>query len=108
MPLLRHGIQNVLCCVLLHGRDGNVQSEMMGRQEGPGLKRMSIEISRETEARLANEAERLGISVDALLKRFIDEHATVTRAAHARPSLPLWHLGGAGAMHRRDIYDDVH
>ena len=30
---------------------------------------MSIEISRETEARLAHEAERLGISVDALLKR---------------------------------------
>ena len=69
---------------------------------------MSIEISRETEARLANEAERLGISVDALVKRFIDEHVALTHPAHARPSLPLWHLGGAGAMHRRDIYDDVH
>jgi hypothetical protein len=67
---------------------------------------MSIEISRETEARLAHEAERLGISVDALLKRFIDEHATLTHPAHARPGLPLWHLG-AGAMHRRDFYDDV-
>ena len=73
-----------------------------------GLKRMSIEISRETETRLANEAERLGISVDALVKRFIDEHATLIHPAHARPRLPLWHLGGAGAMHRRDIYDDVH
>ena len=69
---------------------------------------MSIEISRETEARLANEAERLGISVDALLKRFIDERATLTHPAQTRPNLPLWHLGGTGAMHRRDIYDDVH
>jgi hypothetical protein len=80
----------------------------VGGPEGPGLKRMSIEISRETEARLANEAERLGISVDALLKRFIDERATLTHPAHARPNLPLWHLGAVGAMHRRDIYDDVH
>jgi hypothetical protein len=73
-----------------------------------GLKPMSIEISRETEARLTHEAERLGISVDALLKRFIDEHATLTQPVHARPRLPLWHLGAAGAMHRCDIYDDVH
>ena len=38
---------------------------------------MSIEISRETEMRVTVEAERLGISVDALLKRFIDEHAAL-------------------------------
>ena len=69
---------------------------------------MSIEISRETEARLAHEAERLGISVDALLQRFIVEHATLTQPATVHPRLPLWHLGAAGAMHRCDIYDDVH
>jgi hypothetical protein len=34
---------------------------------------MSIEISRETEERLADEARRLGISVDALLENFIEE-----------------------------------
>ena len=68
---------------------------------------MSIEISREIETRLSNEARRLGISVDALLKRFIDQHAALTQPAQSRPELPLWHLGGTGALHRRDIYDDV-
>jgi predicted HicB family RNase H-like nuclease len=34
---------------------------------------MSIEISRETEARLTAEARRQGVSVDALLARFINE-----------------------------------
>lgn len=23
------------------------------------------------------------------------------------PELPVWHLGGVGAIHRRDIYNDV-
>ena len=68
---------------------------------------MSIEISRETEARLADQARRRGISVAALLERFIDERAALTRPARPRPELPVWHLGGAGALHRRDIYDDV-
>jgi hypothetical protein len=68
---------------------------------------MSIEISRETEARLTAEARKLGVSVDALLVRFIDERTTLTQPAQARPELPVWHLGGAGELHRRDIYDDV-
>jgi hypothetical protein len=67
---------------------------------------MSIDISRETEARLAAEARRRGISVDALLARFIDECAALTRPTRT-PELPVWHLGGAGALHRRDIYDDA-
>jgi hypothetical protein len=46
---------------------------------------MSIEISQETEARLAAEARRRGISVDALLARFIDEHAALTQPAPCRP-----------------------
>ena len=68
---------------------------------------MSIEISQETEARLAAEARRRGISVDALLARFIDEHATLTQPAQPAATLPVWHLGGANAFHRRDIYSDV-
>ena len=67
---------------------------------------MSIEISQETEVRLAAEARRLGISVDALLARFISEHTALTRPAQPSP-LPLWHLGGTDALHRRDIYDDA-
>jgi hypothetical protein len=68
---------------------------------------MTIEISLDTETRLADEARRRGISVDALLKRFIEEHTPLTRPAQSLPRLPVWHLGGAGALHRRDIYDDV-
>ena len=66
---------------------------------------MSIEISRETEARLADEARRLGISVEALLKRLINDQAATARSARPRPELPVWRLGSAGPFHRRDIYD---
>ena len=68
---------------------------------------MSIEISQETEARLTAEAKRLGITVDALLVRFVSEHAARTKPALPAAALPVWHLGGAGGLHRRDIYSDV-
>jgi hypothetical protein len=68
---------------------------------------MTIEISRDTETRLADEARRRGISVDALLKQFINERAALTNPAQCQPQLPVWHLGSVGALHRRDIYDDV-
>ena len=70
---------------------------------------MSIEISRETEARLTDEARRQGISVEALLERLINERNVTAQVFHtgAAPELPVWHLGGVGALHRRDIYDDA-
>ena len=68
---------------------------------------MSIEVSRETEARLTDEARRLGISVDVLLERLINEHRATTYPAQSSSELPVWHLGGVGALHRRDIYNDV-
>jgi hypothetical protein len=68
---------------------------------------MTIEISHETETRLADEARRHGVSVDTLLRRFIDERAALMHQTSARPDLPVWHLGSVGALHRRDIYDDV-
>jgi hypothetical protein len=68
---------------------------------------MSIEISRETETRLAEEARRRGISVDALLKQFVSERTALTHPAQGKPELPVWHLGRVGALHRRDIYDDA-
>jgi hypothetical protein len=68
---------------------------------------MSVEISQETEARLAAEARRLGISVDTFLSRLITEHAALSKPAQPAAALPVWRLGGAGALHRRDIYDDA-
>ena len=70
---------------------------------------MSMDISRETEARLIDEAQRQGISVDALLERLMSQREATARiaGAGAAPKLPILHLGPMGAFHRRDIYDDV-
>ena len=67
---------------------------------------MSIEISQETEARLAAEAQRQGISIDTLIARFVDQQAALTAPTVPKPELPVWHLG-AGTLQRRDIYDDA-
>jgi hypothetical protein len=65
---------------------------------------MSVQISHETEARLAEEAKRLGVSVDALLQRLLSEPGV---SAGPAPKLPALHLGAMGPLHRRDIYDDA-
>jgi hypothetical protein len=70
---------------------------------------MSLEISRETEARLMGEARKYGLSVDELLERFMNERSAVTPTAgpDPQPELPVLHMGPMGPLHRRDIYDDV-
>ncbi|HXN47089.1 MAG TPA: hypothetical protein VN893_10645 [Bryobacteraceae bacterium] len=68
---------------------------------------MSIEVSRETAARVMDEARRQGISVDALLERLMSERGGTAQVAGGAPELPIWHLGEVGPLHRRDIYDDV-
>ncbi len=82
---------------------------------------MSIEISQETEDRLTDEARRRGISVDALLERLMKERGGVfadqaeanelargfVPDVEVAPELPALHLGAMGALHRRDLYDDV-
>jgi hypothetical protein len=68
---------------------------------------LNIEISHETGARLTHEAQRQGISVDALLERLINEREATAPAAGSTPHLPILHLGAMGALHRRDIYDDA-
>jgi len=46
--------------------------------------------------------------VDALVARFIDEHAALTKPAQPAAALPVWHLGGAlDLLHRRDIYTRI-
>ncbi len=70
---------------------------------------MTIEISRETEIRLTDEARKLGISVDELLGRLVGEPAAATTEPiqGGATNLPVWHLGGVGPLHRRDVYDDA-
>jgi len=70
---------------------------------------MSLSISPDIEARLADEARKQGLSVDALLRRLIGNHAATGDVAAAEPAevdLPVLHLGPMGPLHRRDIYDD--
>jgi hypothetical protein len=70
---------------------------------------MSLEISRETEARITVEARKDGISVDALLERLMNERTAIAPAfgTASQPELPVLHMGPMGSLHRRDIYDDV-
>jgi len=70
---------------------------------------MSIELSLETEARITDEARRQGVSVDVLLERLISELGATApaTATGSIAELPTLHLGPMGALHRRDIYDDV-
>lgn len=69
---------------------------------------MGIKISQQTAARLTEEAQRQGISVDALLERLINERlASAAPEDGKAPELPVWHLGAGGPFHRRDIYNDV-
>lgn len=70
---------------------------------------MSIELSPETAARITNEARRQGISVDVLVERRLNEHGSTAPATGTGPipELPILYLGQMGALHRRDIYDDV-
>ena len=69
---------------------------------------MGLDISPQTEARIRQEAQRQGISVDALLERLMNDQAVGAAVrAHQAPELPVLHLGPMGPLHRRDIYDEV-
>jgi hypothetical protein len=69
---------------------------------------MGIDISKEVEARLTDQARKLGISVDDLLTQLINEKGRgFVAATRPTPPLPVWHLGTVGPLHRRDIYNDV-
>jgi hypothetical protein len=69
---------------------------------------MSLEISQQTETRLAAIAREQGLTVDAFLQRLLGGTAGAATSAPDRraPELPVWHLG-ARSLCRADIYDDV-
>jgi hypothetical protein len=68
---------------------------------------MSTQISPHAEATLAEEAQKQGISVDALLGLLISERQQALRPRQPGSELPAWDLGPVGAMHRREIYEVV-
>jgi len=70
---------------------------------------MGLDISPNTETRLAAKARELGLSIDAFLERLMNEGGDLAACAppDAIPELPVWHLGAHSSFHRWDIYDDV-
>jgi hypothetical protein len=70
---------------------------------------MTIEISPEVGARLIDEAQKQGTSVEILLQRLMDEREVKAPAARkgSVSKLPSLHLGAVGSLRREEIYDDV-
>ena len=69
---------------------------------------MSLNISPGVEARLAQEAQRRGLSIDALLELLIEDRVHGAAAGqNGSVELPVLHLGPMGPLHRRDIYENA-
>ncbi len=75
---------------------------------------MEVRLTPEQEAQLAQIATNAGTDAERLVKdavlRLLEEDTGLhafPQATPPNPELPVWHLGGVGALHRRDIYDDV-
>jgi hypothetical protein len=79
-----------------------------GLRPFPYSEGMDVHFTPEQEAQLARIATNTGTAAEQLVKdavlRLLQRE---TQICTATPELPVWHLGGVGALHRRDIYDDV-
>lgn len=69
---------------------------------------MEVDFTPEQEAQIAHLASKAGTDAERLVKdavlRLLEQEPGPPVAA---PELPVWHLGAAGSLHRRDIYDDL-
>ncbi len=70
---------------------------------------MEVHFTPEQEAEIEWIAAEAGTEPEHLVKdvvlRLLEDRAQIRPAS---PELPILHLGAMGALHRRDIYDDVH
>jgi len=76
------------------------------RAGGKRLKWLAHEfgISHQTVSRYLR-ARRVGLA-EELPEEWAEAVRTAEVPSGAKPPLPAWNLGGAGELHRRDIYDD--
>jgi hypothetical protein len=69
---------------------------------------MEVHFTPEQEAQLSQIASKAGTDAEHLVKdaalRLIEDESHFHKPA---PELPVWSLGAVGALHRRDLYDDV-
>jgi len=73
---------------------------------------MEVHFTPEQEARLAQIATNAGTDAEGLVKKAVlrlleDEVGLRANVPQSNGELLLWHLGGVGPLHRRDIYDDA-
>jgi hypothetical protein len=73
---------------------------------------MEVRFTAQQEALLAQIATSAGTDAEHLVKnaalRLLEDNADIPAAApRTKSELPLFHLGGVGPLHRRDIYDDA-
>ena len=69
---------------------------------------MKVHFTPGQEAQLAQIATQAGTAAEQLVKDVVLRLLQGETAIRVTtPELPVWHLGGVGALHRRDIYDDV-
>lgn len=69
---------------------------------------MEVHFTPEQEAQLAEIATNAGTAAEQLVKDVVLrllEGEPLLRSAP--PELPVWRLGGVGALHRQDIYNDA-
>jgi len=67
---------------------------------------ITVPLEPQAEAKLIALAQEKGVTADEWVRTAVQKiiaEATATQATE----LPVWHLGGAGALHRREIYDDA-
>jgi hypothetical protein len=72
---------------------------------------MEVRFTPEQEALLAQIATNAGIDAEHLVKnaalRLLEDADIPAAEPRTNGELPLFHLGGVGPLHRRDIYDDA-
>ena len=67
---------------------------------------ITVPLEPQTEAKLIALAQENGVTADEWVRAAVQK--VIAEATVTQPSeLPIWHLGGAGALHRREIYDDA-
>jgi len=67
---------------------------------------ITLPLEPQTEAKLIALAQQKGVTADEFVRAAI--HKIIAEATEAQASeLPVWHLGSAGTLHRREIYDDA-
>ena len=67
---------------------------------------ITLPLEPNTEARLIALAQEKGVTAGELVSQAIDKIIAEATQSQLK-DLPVWHLGGEGTYHRREIYDDA-